>query len=82
MYRVVDYVASHVLGGQCCVMAELMVSTSIVACSTGIVINGATCGLMHCPHHSTSNDDRSIRYTPWIRLDCSTWSFVFRTFFD
>ncbi len=31
LYLVVHYVESHVLGGQCCVKAELMLSTSIIA---------------------------------------------------
>ena len=31
LYLVVHYVGSHVLGGQCCVKAELMLSTSIIA---------------------------------------------------
>ena len=31
LYLVVLYVESHVLGGQCCVKAELMLSTSIIA---------------------------------------------------
>ena len=32
---VVHYVESHVLGGQCCVKTELILLTSIIACSTG-----------------------------------------------
>ena len=31
LYLVVHYVECHVLGGQCCVKAELMLSTSIIA---------------------------------------------------
>ena len=31
LYLVVHYVESHVLCGQCCVKAELMLSTSIIA---------------------------------------------------
>ena len=31
LYLVVHNVESHVLGGQCCVKAELMLSTSIIA---------------------------------------------------
>ena len=35
LYLVVHYAESHVLGGQCCVKTELMLSTSIIAWSTG-----------------------------------------------
>ena len=51
-----------------------------------VVCNGASCERMQSTQHGTSIDDDSIRYSdPWIRLDCSTWSFgfrVFRTAFD
>ena len=97
LYLVARYVERHVLSGSplCCFrcrplpakyQTDVPAFQFILDGSHGVdyvVFNGATNIVGERTHHNTTHSSTTTTsVTLWIRLDCSTWSFVFRTAFD